>query len=92
VVAFSIQLVGILMVNSLLILPAAAGRNLARDLRGYTLWAVGISLFSGVAGLLTSYYADTACGATIVLFTALCYFLSAAVHFYRGRGKTSFSP
>jgi zinc transport system permease protein len=85
VVAFSIQLVGILMINSLLILPAAAARNLAHDIRSYTFWAIAFSLLSGVAGLLTSYYADTACGATVVLFAALCYVLSAAVHFSRRR-------
>ncbi len=76
VVIISIRLVGILIINSLLILPAAASRNLARNVYAYTLWAVIISVFSGVAGLIASYYWGTASGATIVLFAAACYGIS----------------
>jgi zinc transport system permease protein len=65
--------VGILIINSLLVLPAAAARNLANDTRQYVLLAVVISLFCGVAGLIASFYANTATGATIVLVAAVCY-------------------
>jgi len=77
VVIFSIRLVGILIINSLLILPAAAARNLASDMRGYTLWTLGISFVCGFAGLIASYYWGTAAGATIVLFAAACYAAAA---------------
>lgn len=77
VVIVSIRFVGILIISSLLVLPAAAARNLARDMHSYTAWAVAISVISGVAGLIASYYWGTASGATIVLFAALCYCLSA---------------
>jgi len=73
VVAFSVQLLGILIINSLLILPAAAARNVATSMRSYTAWAIGISLASGITGLLISYYWGTASGATIVLCAAICY-------------------
>jgi len=43
----------------------------------YTGWAVIISIFSGIAGLILSYYWGTASGATIVLFAAACYGISA---------------
>ncbi len=76
-VVLSIRLVGILIINSLLILPAAASRILARSLFGYTLWAIAISLLSGVGGLIASYYWGTASGATIVLFAAACYGIAA---------------
>jgi len=72
-VILSIRLVGILIINSLLILPAAAARILARSLLGYTLWAIAISLFSGIGGLIVAYYWGTASGATIVLLAAACY-------------------
>jgi len=78
VVTFSIRLVGILMINSLLVLPAAAARNLACNVRSYTLWALALSMFSGFAGLFASYYWGTASGATIVLFSALFYMIAAA--------------
>ena len=77
VVIVSIRLVGILIINSLLILPAAASRNIARNFHTYTAWAVIISVFSGVAGLIASYYWGTASGATIVIFSAVCYGISA---------------
>ena len=77
VVIISIRLVGILIINSLLILPAAASRNIARNFHTYTAWAVIISVFSGVAGLIASYYWGTASGATIVIFSAVCYGISA---------------
>ena len=77
VVIVSIRLVGILIINSLLILPAAASRNIARNFHTYTAWAVIISVFSGIAGLIASYYWGTASGATIVIFSAVCYGISA---------------
>lgn len=77
VVIVSIRLVGILIINSLLVLPAAASRNLSRNMHSYTLGAVMISIFSGITGLIVSYYWGTASGATIVLFASGCYGLSA---------------
>ena len=77
VVIVSIRLVGILIINSLLVLPAAASRNLARNFHAYTAWAVIISIFSGIAGLILSYYWGTASGATIVLFASGCYGIAA---------------
>lgn len=68
VVAVSIPWVGLLVINSMLILPAATARNLAWDTRSYAVGAVIVSLLSGVLGLMCSYYWDTATGATIVLW------------------------
>lgn len=69
VVTISIQWMGLLVINSLLILPAAASRNMARNTRAYIWTAIAFSLLSGVLGLLSSFYANTvATGATIVLY------------------------
>ena len=76
VVMISIRLVGILIINSLLVLPAAARRNVARSTCSYTWWAMIFSVVSGVFGLVTSFYSGTASGATIVLFLVGCYVLS----------------
>ncbi len=73
VVTFSLPWIGILVINALLILPAAAARNLARSTAGFFGWAVGIAIFSGIAGLIASFYASTATGATIVLAAMLVY-------------------
>ena len=85
VVILSIRLAGILIINSLLVLPAAAARNISRNMRAYTAWAVLISLFSGISGLIVSFYWGTASGATIVLFAAACYAVSA--FFGAGRNR-----
>ena len=66
----------LLVVNALLIVPAAAARNTARNMPQYILGAVGISLLSGIAGLIASYYWNTATGATIVLFAMACFAIS----------------
>ena len=78
-VMLSIRWVGVMLINALLILPAAAGRNLARSSRQHAAWSVGLALFSGLSGLTLSYYLDTSAGASIVLVSALCYAVSLAV-------------
>lgn len=75
-VMLAIRWVGVMLINALLILPAAAGRNLARSARQHAAWSVGIALISGVAGLLSAYAWDTSAGAAIVLYAAACYALS----------------
>jgi zinc transport system permease protein len=74
VVTSSISWVGLLVINSLVILPAAAARNLARSTPTYIWTAAAIGLVSGIAGLVTSFYTSTATGATIVLF-AMAFFV-----------------
>ncbi|MBP3453827.1 MAG: metal ABC transporter permease [Clostridia bacterium] len=77
-VMLAIKWVGVMLINALLILPAAAGRNLARNSRQHALWSVVIALGSGVAGLLSAYAWDTSAGAAIVLYAAGCYAISLA--------------
>jgi zinc transport system permease protein len=76
VVATSIPWVGLLVINSMLILPAATARNLAWNTRSYVVGALAISLLSGLLGLVCSYYWDTATGATIVLWASGFFALS----------------
>lgn len=70
IVTISIQWVGILIISSLLILPAAASRNIAKNMRQYHVYSVLIALISGVSGLMLSYFWGTATGATIVLIAS----------------------
>ena len=73
-VMVSIRWVGVMLINSLLILPAAASRNVARNAAGYMRLSVIISMVCGVCGLILSYYLDTSAGAAVVLLCALVYF------------------
>lgn len=52
VVTLSLTWVGLLVINSLLVLPAAAARNVAKNLRQYHLWSILLALASSIAGLL----------------------------------------
>ncbi|MCO5388348.1 MAG: metal ABC transporter permease [Desulfosporosinus sp.] len=70
IVTISIQWVGILIISSLLIIPAASSRNIAKNMRQYHIYSVLIALTSGLAGLILSYFWGTATGATIVLITS----------------------
>ena len=82
-VMLSIRWVGVMLINALLILPAAAGRNIARSSRQHAAWSVVLALFSGIVGLTLSYYLDTSAGASIVIVSALCYAVSLAVRSFR---------
>ncbi|MBE5950832.1 MAG: metal ABC transporter permease [Lachnospiraceae bacterium] len=76
IVMLSIRWVGILIINALLILPAAAARNLASNSREYHLFSVMISVFSGVLGLILSYYLNVAAGPMLVMIAALFFFVT----------------
>lgn len=76
IVMLSIKWVGILIINALLILPAASSRNIASNMREYHQFSIIISLFSGVLGLILSYYNTTATGPTIVIIAASIFFLT----------------
>ena len=71
VVTLAMSWVGLMVINSLLVLPAAAARNVARNLREYHLFSVVLALIAGVAGLVTSYYLGSSTGAVISLYLAL---------------------
>ena len=75
-VMISIRWVGVMLINSLLILPAAASRNVARNAASYLRLSVLISMVCGVAGLVLSYFLNTSAGAAVVLVAALVYFVT----------------
>lgn len=76
VVTVSMAWIGLLVINSFLILPAASARNIARNQRQYHMLALLFSVFSGVSGLILSYYIETATGSTIVLISSLMFFIT----------------
>ena len=78
VVAVSIQWVGILIINALLVLPGAAARNLARSVKEYHVISTVLALLSGLIGLFAAYYLGIAAGAAIVAAASLFFFLSLA--------------
>ncbi len=76
VVTLAISWVGLLILNSLLVLPAASARNVARNLKQYHLFSMIFALVAGIGGLVVSYYLGTSAGAAISLGLALIFAVS----------------
>ena len=84
VVTLSISSVGLLILNSLLVLPGASARNVAKNLKQYHLFSVLFALFAGITGLTLSYYLGASAGAAISLCLALIFAVSFAFRKVRG--------
>ena len=82
VVTLSISSMGLLILNSLLVLPGAASRNIARNQKQYHLYAVLFALAAGVAGLAISYGFGCSAGAAISLVLTGIFTIT---YFFRGR-------
>lgn len=73
VVTLAISWVGLLILNSLLILPGASARNVSKNLKQYHAYSVCFALFAGVCGLCISYMLGASAGAAISLVLALVF-------------------
>ena len=76
VLALGIKLVGAILIGPLIIIPAAAAKNISGNLRGMFLISTAIGLLATLGGLVASYYANLASGPTVVLGAAAIYGLS----------------
>lgn len=76
VVTLAISWVGLLILNSLLVLPAAASRNIARNLKQYHGFSVLFAVIAGLSGLVISYYVGSSAGASICLVLAALFVLT----------------
>lgn len=76
VVTLALSWVGLLILNSLLVLPGAAARNVAKNLRQYHLFSVLFALFAGITGLILSYCLGASTGAAICLILAVIFAVS----------------
>ena len=73
VVTLSISSVGLLILNSLLVLPGASARNISRNLKEYHIFSIFFALIAGISGLTVSYYLGCSAGAAISLILALIF-------------------
>lgn len=75
-VTVAIRWVGMLVINALLILPAAAARNLTGSMGRFTLASVLLALICGIGGCIGAYYIGCAASALIVLCLGGCFGLT----------------
>ena len=73
IVTLAISWVGLLILNSLLVLPGASARNVAKNIKQYHLYSVLFALIAGIAGLVISYYLGASAGASICLVLAVLF-------------------
>ena len=73
VVTLAISWVGLLILNSLLVLPGAAARNVAKNIKQYHLLSVLNALIAGIVGLTLSYLWGVSAGASIALTLTMIY-------------------
>ena len=84
VVTLSISSVGLLILNSLLVLPAASARNVSRNLQQYHGYSVLFALIAGIGGLTVSYYLGCSAGAAISLILAILFTVTFCLRKRRG--------
>jgi zinc transport system permease protein len=78
-IVVSLKVIGALLVEALVVVPAAAARNLARSTRAYLLWSVGIAFLAGAGGLGISTRLLVPTGGAVVLALSLLFFVTLAV-------------
>ena len=79
-VMLSIRWVGILLINSMIILPAASSRNIASNMRNYHVFSILFALISGISGVIISYYANNIpTGPMIVIISGIIYFITFGI-------------
>ena len=79
VVTLSISSVGLLILNSLMVLPGASARNVSKNLRQYHGFSVLFALLAGIGGLTVSYYLGCSAGAAISLILAVIFAVTFAL-------------
>jgi ABC-type Mn2+/Zn2+ transport system permease subunit len=82
-VALSIRLLGVVLVTSLVVIPAASARNLAANLRQQLVISLLIGLLGAVGGVVLSYPLNIPSGPTVTLTLALLFIATLALSRFR---------
>jgi zinc transport system permease protein len=78
-VVISMKIIGIILVSALLVIPGAAASQITRRYVSMIITSISIALISTIGGLIISYYADLASGATIVTLASFIFFIAFMV-------------
>jgi len=75
VIAVAMKVVGVLLITSLLIIPAAAARRLSNSPETMAMLASLLGMLSVTGGLALSWFYDTPAGPSVVLIASALFFL-----------------
>ena len=78
-IAVSLQTIGIALVVTLMVAPAAAALQVVRRFHQAVLLAAGIGMFSGVVGLYLSYHLSVASGAAVALVCVVVFLIISVI-------------
>lgn len=83
----SIKTVGAILVEALLIIPAAASRNISSSLRSFVVWSILFGTISAVAGVVlpVHYSISIPSGAAIIIFATAIFICTLAIRMVRVR-------
>ena len=78
-IVVSLKIIGALLVEAMVVVPAAAARNLARGTRSYLGWSIAAALVAGVGGLFISSRFLVPTGGAVVLAMSALFFVTLAL-------------
>jgi zinc transport system permease protein len=78
-IVVSLKIIGALLVEALVVVPAAAARNMARGTRSYLVWSVAIAFLAGAGGLGISTQLLVPTGGAVVLAVSTIFFVTLIV-------------
>lgn len=87
-VAVTIQLLGIMLVTSLVVIPPAAARNVSCNLRQQIVYSLLIGVVGGLGGIALSYQFNAPCGATIAMACIALFLLTLVVRLFTRKRNT----
>ncbi len=86
-VVSSMQLVGILLTSSLIVVPNVTAVLFSRGFKQTAILSMAFAVFSAITGILTSYVFNVAPGGMIVLISILIFAISLAIKSLRTKNK-----
>lgn len=84
-IVVSLKIIGALLVEALVLVPAAAARNIATSTRGYLVWSVVVAFLAGIGGLGVSTRLLVPTGGAVVLAVSTIFFVTLAIARLRTR-------
>lgn len=75
----SLKVIGALLVEALVVVPAAAARNIAAGTRAYLVWSVIVAFAAGAGGLWISTRLLVPTGGAVVLAASVIFFITLGV-------------
>jgi zinc transport system permease protein len=77
-IVVSLKIIGALLVEALVVVPAAASRNVARGTRSYLFGSIAVAFLAGIGGLGVSTRFLVPTGGAVVLAVSAIFFLTLA--------------